>query len=41
MINFGLEMQHMLLEQGSICLSKNELTRLKGPENGAGDPDTG
>lgn len=40
MICFGLEMQHMLMVQGSICLYKNELLiRVKGPENE--DLDTG
>lgn len=41
MISLGLEMQHMLSVQESICLSRNKLTWLKGPEHGAGDVDIG
>lgn len=39
MISSGLE-QHMLAAPGTICLSKNELFWLKGPEKGVCDLDT-
>lgn len=40
MISSGLEKQHMLAAPGTICLSKNELFWLKGPEKGVCDLDT-
>lgn len=39
MISSGLE-KHMLAAPGTICLSKNELFWLKGPEKGVCDLDT-
>lgn len=41
MMSFGLERKHMLAAPGTICLSKNELFWLKGPEKGVCDLDTG
>lgn len=40
MISSGLEKQHMLAAPGTICLSKNELFWLKGPEKGVCGLDT-
>lgn len=40
MISFGLEKKHMSAAPGTICLSKNELFWLKGPEKGVCDLDT-